>query len=648
MEWVEGKSLARYVEEHLEDRDALTNLASRWIQMIEALQGAGIAHGDLQHGNVLVVGDTLKLIDYDGMYVPELEGETSNEIGHPNYQHPSRAPEDFGPYLDSFPGWVIYLSLLALSVDPNLWSKLSCGDDTLLLRKQDFEHPDRSRALQMLERVQDPRVESVVSLLRSFLNLRPEQIPALSGSVQPPPDGVPPVRAGGMPDWITDHVQLNDVALTRSKVSKAITHCPSPALWVMDYVTPANPSSLVDFQGPVTFARWWTLSSSVLALVLLFASMAGTLPPWIAAGACVLTVGLAAAVVLGCYAREPVVVQARDARDRVRKAEQESKTVRSQEAGLRRRRADAESEFLMEASRLRAKLDAVESRERAAVRRTTTIRKNLLSSLQLQQNNLSAAETEALAKVAAESLSRLRQIDDELGALARQEAEEIAAALKDAQNKHITSVLSSARLLHASLPRIWPDIRNRLIAGGYRTAADINAGVDRVRGVGPKRKDILMDWRRSEEAKARASMPRRLPPSTESAIRSKYAGRRTKLEEDRRREPDRKAEEEARIRRDHQTLRASLADREKTERAQLRREEQEIAARYAPQHRLYKDALERLERNWRSNSEALDARLAELHEMQWKCEWARAQASSDLAQYRRITLTGYLRRIVRG
>ena len=39
-----------------------------------------IAHGDLQHGNIIVQDDgTIRLVDYDGCYVPELAGLKSNE-----------------------------------------------------------------------------------------------------------------------------------------------------------------------------------------------------------------------------------------------------------------------------------------------------------------------------------------------------------------------------------------------------------------------------------------------------------------------------------------------------------------------------------------------------------------------------------------
>src|SRR5271155_4476940 len=70
MEWISGDPLIRFVEDHLKDRDALRLLAFRWVTMVKALRAAEIAHGDLQHGNILVVSGEFRLIDYDGMFVP--------------------------------------------------------------------------------------------------------------------------------------------------------------------------------------------------------------------------------------------------------------------------------------------------------------------------------------------------------------------------------------------------------------------------------------------------------------------------------------------------------------------------------------------------------------------------------------------------
>src|SRR5262249_28223604 len=113
MEWVRGELLHDYIKKHLRDSVTLLKLAERWQAMIKALQGATISHGDLQHGNIVVVNGELRLIDYDGMFVPALSGQMSNEVGHRNYQHPLRTEFDFGPYLDHFAAWVIYISLVA-------------------------------------------------------------------------------------------------------------------------------------------------------------------------------------------------------------------------------------------------------------------------------------------------------------------------------------------------------------------------------------------------------------------------------------------------------------------------------------------------------------------------------------------------------
>ena len=147
MEWVEGESLKDYVTRHLSQPSALRSLAARWAAMVAALQKARIAHGDLQDQNVIVVQGELRLIDYDGMFVPLLAGHGSHELGARHYQHPLRSENDFAPYVDNFSAWVVYLSLVALSVQPDLWQRFGGGDDKLLLSCEDYKEPDTSPAL---------------------------------------------------------------------------------------------------------------------------------------------------------------------------------------------------------------------------------------------------------------------------------------------------------------------------------------------------------------------------------------------------------------------------------------------------------------------------------------------------------------------
>ena len=179
MEWVQGELISEYVERNLHNPSALVQLANRWVEMLKVLQANSIGHGDLQHGNVLVVGDKLKLVDYDGMFVPALQGKVSDEIGHPNYQHPNRTENDFGLYIDNFSAWVIYVSLVAVSIDPSLWARTKAGDECFLFRKADFEQPLLSPILGLLAAHPDPRIQMLATLFRSMLYNPPRRVPLL-------------------------------------------------------------------------------------------------------------------------------------------------------------------------------------------------------------------------------------------------------------------------------------------------------------------------------------------------------------------------------------------------------------------------------------------------------------------------------------
>ena len=56
MEWLEGEPLHVYLERQLSDPAAIRDLAQQFVTLCADLQRASIAHGDLQHGNIMVVG----------------------------------------------------------------------------------------------------------------------------------------------------------------------------------------------------------------------------------------------------------------------------------------------------------------------------------------------------------------------------------------------------------------------------------------------------------------------------------------------------------------------------------------------------------------------------------------------------------------
>ncbi len=107
-----------------------------------------VAHGDLQHANVMVTPAwQIKLVDYDGMCVPPLVGRRNLEVGVEPYQHRERgAGTLLSLDLDNFSALVIYVALRALAIQPALWPKYveQLGYDKLLFRREDFQAPAQS------------------------------------------------------------------------------------------------------------------------------------------------------------------------------------------------------------------------------------------------------------------------------------------------------------------------------------------------------------------------------------------------------------------------------------------------------------------------------------------------------------------------
>lgn len=182
MDWVEGETLMNSISANLNYPQKLLELAEQFRTMVKDLQMNGVAHGDLQHGNIVLQNGELRLIDYDGMFVPSLFGIASNELGHRNYQHPMRDALHFGPYLDNFSAWLIYLSLQILAIDSGLWQELQAGDESLLLKKTDFIAPDRSERLGLLLHHENEQIRSMAKTLLQIISMNVEEVPALDAT----------------------------------------------------------------------------------------------------------------------------------------------------------------------------------------------------------------------------------------------------------------------------------------------------------------------------------------------------------------------------------------------------------------------------------------------------------------------------------
>jgi formylglycine-generating enzyme required for sulfatase activity/serine/threonine protein kinase len=221
MQWVEGLTLNEFVRQYADKPDKLEALLQIWVRMSGCLRSAGIAHGDLQHGNLLLVPGSkvnslaAKLIDYDGMFVPALAGQTSGEVGHPCYQHPQRMRERvYGREVDRFPFLLIATSLCCIQAGGRaLWEKYDSGDN-LLFREADLLTPVKSPLFYQLLKQSDERSRRLVELTLEALRGDLSRTPLL--------DNVPELQAptaiqAGAKAAATQVLRVTPAATTRTE-----------------------------------------------------------------------------------------------------------------------------------------------------------------------------------------------------------------------------------------------------------------------------------------------------------------------------------------------------------------------------------------------------------------------------------------------
>lgn len=183
MKWVDGLPLNQFVEENCNDRDIMQKLVDRLPPMMASLRSHQLAHGDLQHGNVMVTPDAeYRLVDYDGMYTPAFRGK-SPELGHANFQHPRRTPEFYNEQLDNFAALVIYVSMMAIRDQPELFNKFYTGDN-VLLQASDYRNPRESEAIKALKESPTEQIKQLAELLEKCCLVEIVKVPEFADVVE--------------------------------------------------------------------------------------------------------------------------------------------------------------------------------------------------------------------------------------------------------------------------------------------------------------------------------------------------------------------------------------------------------------------------------------------------------------------------------
>lgn len=514
MEWVDGEPLDIYVERNLGNGKVMLGLARSLLDVIGTLKKHSIAHGDLQHGNILVSNGQIRLIDYDGMYVPDLAGQPSQEVGHRNYQHPRRSGNDFGPYLDGFSAWIIYGSLIALSMDPGLWRRLDGGDECLLFKRSDFDHAGSSQAMTTLEKSSNPSIRAMGSHLKQILygpdwTRVPELDPSFISGAKPtsvpspaqPPSSPRPRRSG-----------TGSRRGSRSGSRPGSRRGSAQAQVLVDN-RPLQGSLFLERTAAFMYGIW------AAALWYLTREEYITMP--------------AALTGLGTVLLPVLLVMIFRFRSFHEVSERGALFTRI--SSLRRLLQSAEETL----ARCRAERERISREDR---RETDAIN--------AKRTELAARERDEIDRIDQEMNARLAAVTPQLQRLVQAQQAELAKALRDLQSQHVKNQLARFDISGADIPGVSPAVKRQLAAAGAKTAADIldvkvvqfgagkksddvayvditGKGSVPVEGLDSAKGKAVLNWRRGLESKFTSQIPRTLPPQDDARIRRKYQARQT-------------------------------------------------------------------------------------------------------------------------
>lgn len=498
MEWIEGITLNLYVKNNLQRSQKLRALADKILWVLTTLHSNRIAHGDLQHGNILILNDDIRLIDYDGMYVPGLESYLSHELGHRNYQHPRRSKNHFGPYLDHFSGLIIYLSLLALSFDPDLWRRLGNDEDSILFKKEDFDKPLSSKTIKEIRRINDPTILALVAKLEEFSRYTNiNQLPALEDilketSKRGPSRGIPEKPKEAIPlfspqskgdaSWVWDHIQIPTKEISCKFIIERLA--------VLFFIILQYYNFIIWKTGLATQGVFYLLAIGLTALVLVFLDIRYRLLP-------------------ECRQKNKTIACLRAAEVKIKQIE----------AAL---------------NKVQEEIKSLESCEAKEVTELIKVRDEIFRKEQLD-----------LQKIESDLQALLKEINTQRQRLLDEEEKEVADALAEQKRKALEAYLRKHSIDTAVIDGVGPTLKNRILNSGIRSAADffdikiVNTSWGRysnntayilvpgnrsikVEGIGPHKARALLAWRRKLEAKYSNQIPNSLAPIIRERIRNKY------------------------------------------------------------------------------------------------------------------------------
>jgi len=187
MDWISGISLDEFILENFQNSSKLLDVADQFSEFIQKLESNKIAHGDLHPKNIIIDSNQkMKLIDYDCFYISNFKGDPSPESGQSDFQHPLRSKTgiNFPKYdetIDRFSSIVIYLSLLIISKEPEIYDEKN--SENILFSEEIFDSLRNGKVpilIKNIENISDEKIQILMKHLLEYIKSDSPQIKSLT------------------------------------------------------------------------------------------------------------------------------------------------------------------------------------------------------------------------------------------------------------------------------------------------------------------------------------------------------------------------------------------------------------------------------------------------------------------------------------
>lgn len=146
MDWAEGNTLEFELHRAaiLNDHDRLSVLSRIFEKFAVWLLSKDFAHGDLKPENLIIgPNDELIMVDYDGIFLPSMEGEFQREVGTAGFQHPLRSAMKMCKSIDDYSIAILVTMLRVVAQEPASYFRYGQGgsamfDPVLIMKGKDL------------------------------------------------------------------------------------------------------------------------------------------------------------------------------------------------------------------------------------------------------------------------------------------------------------------------------------------------------------------------------------------------------------------------------------------------------------------------------------------------------------------------------